>query len=179
MELPESWALQEVTILHLGGGLSSGRRTQRYCSADPWRRNPAPAPSLCYCPLTSLDHSSSFDSASSPFPDKQLFESVLWNSGKVEEAAYKQKTGDTEKDCTPEGPPLFHYDHRCHRVFVWWLFGGRVQLSRGSWACWIGWSSFPRDEGGLLEHRSDFCPSCPKETVILAEPTLEKLLCQS
>ena len=48
----ESCAHPEVTILHLGGGLSSYRRTQRYCSVYSLRRNQYPAPRLHYCFFT-------------------------------------------------------------------------------------------------------------------------------
>ena len=48
-----TWAQPEVTILHMGGGLSSCRRTQRYCYVYPFRRNWDPAPSLHCCFLTS------------------------------------------------------------------------------------------------------------------------------
>ena len=51
--LQESCAQPEVTILHLGGGLSSYRRTQRYCYVYSLRRNQDPAPRLHYCFLTS------------------------------------------------------------------------------------------------------------------------------
>ena len=45
---------REVTILHLGGGLSSSRRAQRYChvSIYPLRRNQDPALSVHCCSLT-------------------------------------------------------------------------------------------------------------------------------
>ena len=49
--LQESCAQPEVTILHLGGSLSSCRRTQRYCYAYSLRRNQDPAPRP-YHPLT-------------------------------------------------------------------------------------------------------------------------------
>ena len=39
----ESCAQPEVTILHLDGGLSSCRRTQRYCDIYPLRRKQDPA----------------------------------------------------------------------------------------------------------------------------------------
>ena len=45
-------AQPEVTILHLGGGLSCYRRTQRHvldCSVYPFRRNQDPAHRLHYC----------------------------------------------------------------------------------------------------------------------------------
>ena len=52
--LQESGAQPEVTILHLGGGLSSYRRTQRYCYVYSLRRNQDPTPSLHYCPLAAF-----------------------------------------------------------------------------------------------------------------------------
>ena len=48
----KSCAQPEVTILHLGGGLSSYRRTQRYCYIYSLRRHQDPAPRLHYCFLT-------------------------------------------------------------------------------------------------------------------------------
>ena len=50
--LQESCAQPEVTILHLGGDLSSYRRTQRYCYVYSLRRNQDPAPWLHYYFLT-------------------------------------------------------------------------------------------------------------------------------
>ena len=47
--LQESCAQPEVTILHLGGGLSSCRRTQRYYYICSLRRSQDPAPRLHYC----------------------------------------------------------------------------------------------------------------------------------
>ena len=44
--LQESCPQPEVTILHLGGGLSSCKRTQRYCYAYSLRRNQHPASRL-------------------------------------------------------------------------------------------------------------------------------------
>ena len=48
----ESCAQAEVTILHLGWGLSSSRRTQRYCYVYSLRRNQDPARRLHYYFLT-------------------------------------------------------------------------------------------------------------------------------
>ena len=50
--LQESGAQPEVTLLHLGGGLNSCRRTQRYCYVYSLRRNQDPALRLHYCFLT-------------------------------------------------------------------------------------------------------------------------------
>ena len=52
--LQESCAQPEVTILHLGRGLSSCRRTQWFCYVYFFRRNQDPAPRLHYCFLTAL-----------------------------------------------------------------------------------------------------------------------------
>ena len=52
MVFQESCAQLEVTILHLGWGLSSCRRTQRYCHVYSFRRNQDFVPSLHYCFLT-------------------------------------------------------------------------------------------------------------------------------
>ena len=48
----EFCAQPEVTVLHLGGGLSSCRRTQRYCHVYSFKRNQDFVPSLHYCFLT-------------------------------------------------------------------------------------------------------------------------------
>ena len=50
--LQKSCAQPEVTILHPGRGLSSYRRTQRYCYVCSFRRNQDPVPWLHYCFLT-------------------------------------------------------------------------------------------------------------------------------
>ena len=50
--LQKSCAQPEVNILHLGGGFSSCRRTQRYPYVYYLRRNQDPAPRLYYCFLT-------------------------------------------------------------------------------------------------------------------------------
>ena len=58
--------------------------------------------------LLSLDYSS-LVYASPPFPDQQLFEPALWNSGKVMEAeAYslKTKSGGHRKSCVPRSPTV-------------------------------------------------------------------------
>ena len=45
----KSCAQPQVTILHLGGGLSSYRTAQRYCCVFPLGRNQDPARSWNYC----------------------------------------------------------------------------------------------------------------------------------
>ena len=52
--LQESCAQPEFTILHLHGGLSSCRKTQRYCYVYSLRRNQDPAPRLRCCFQTVL-----------------------------------------------------------------------------------------------------------------------------
>ena len=76
------------------------------------RRNQDPAPQLHYLFLDC----SSFVSAFPSFPDKQLFESVLWNSWKVKEAEWilfpTNKKWGTQKGFVPgrapQGPAPFH-----------------------------------------------------------------------
>ena len=82
MVLQESCAQAEVTILHLGGGLSSYRRTQRYWLYIFLEEEPEPSRIAA---LLFLD-CSSFVYSFPPFPDKQLFESAIWNLRKVKGA---------------------------------------------------------------------------------------------
>ena len=67
----------EATFLHLGGGLSSRRRAQRYCpSVASWGARILPHSCTTASWLLLL---SSF----SPLSIKKLFSSAFWNSGKV------------------------------------------------------------------------------------------------
>ena len=50
----KSCAQPEVTVVHPGGGLSSYRKTQRYCNVYPLRGNQDPAPWLSYSFLTAF-----------------------------------------------------------------------------------------------------------------------------
>ena len=79
--LQASCAQPEAAILHLDGGLKFLQKNSKILFCISLRRNQDPAPRLHYCltgpplflhPLPSLT--------------KQLFESALWNSGKVKEA---------------------------------------------------------------------------------------------
>lgn len=71
----------EVTVLHLGRDLCFCRRMQRYCYCI-LQEESGPCPEAI---LLFLD-CSSFVFVFLPFPDEQLFESALWNSGEVKEA---------------------------------------------------------------------------------------------
>ena len=72
--LQESCAQPEVIILHLGGGLSSCRATQRLCYISSLKRNRDPA-------LLLLDCSSSLQPLP-PLISNGWFESALWNSAR-------------------------------------------------------------------------------------------------
>ena len=63
-----------------------------------------PCQSLCYRLFVD---GCSFVSVFFPFPDKQLLESTIWNSGKfkrVKPFSYRQEIGDMERICTQDGP---------------------------------------------------------------------------
>ena len=62
------FAQPEVTILHLGGGPSSCRRTQKYCYLYPLGGNQEPSPRLHYCFLMA------------PFLSLPLLPSLIRNS---------------------------------------------------------------------------------------------------
>ena len=67
----------------------------------PLKRDQDPAPRLHYCFLTALHPVS----ASPPFPNGQLFEPALWNSGKVrEDEAYSLniRNGGHREACAPK-----------------------------------------------------------------------------
>ena len=78
--LQESYVLSEVTILHLGGGSGSVEELTDIAMHVSLSRNQAPLRRLCHHLIVSPVY------VSPPFPDSQLFESTLWNSGKVKEA---------------------------------------------------------------------------------------------
>ena len=78
--LQESCAQPEITILHLGGALVPAELKDIllfiFLEEEPGSS----------CPVATLLFLDcfSFVSAFSPFPDLQLFESALWNSGQAE-----------------------------------------------------------------------------------------------
>ena len=102
--LQESWAQAEVTTPHLGGGLSSCRRTQRYCSVYPLRGSQDPAPRRHYCLLTAPPLSL--------HPVPSLINNCLnlpfWTQGRsrsLDEAYFLQTRNRGQgKDCIQEGP---------------------------------------------------------------------------
>ena len=115
----ESWVQYEVTVLHLGGGLSSCRRTQRYLYIYILlEEEPGP------CPMTALLFldCSSFVSVSPPMPIN-----ICWNltfgtqgrSRRLNETYFLQtRIGGTEKICALEDPitscslkPLSYFIH--------------------------------------------------------------------
>ena len=99
----EFCAQPEVTIVHPGGGLSSYRKTQRYCNVYPLRRKGDPAPWLCYCFLTAFPwflHSFTLlisNRLNLPFETQG-------RSEKLKFFPYKQETGDTERLLYARGP---------------------------------------------------------------------------
>ena len=97
-------AQPEVTILHLGWGLSSCRRAQRYCYVYSMRRNQDPAPLLYYCFLTSsplfLHLLPSLISSC-----LNLLFGTQGRSRRLNEAYFLQtRNEDTERICTWESP---------------------------------------------------------------------------
>ena len=105
----ESCAQPKVAILHLCGGFSFYRRTRRHCSYMFLEEEPV------------LRHSCTIASwlllFLLPFlPDKHLFESALWNSGKTREAEWNllttNKRWETQKRFVsgraPQSHALFH-----------------------------------------------------------------------
>ena len=89
----ESCAQPEVTILHLGGGLSSCRRTQRYCYVYPSRSNQD------YCILIAPPLFLHFP----PFPVWICPLELREGQGSwMKLISYKQETGDLERICTWE-----------------------------------------------------------------------------
>ena len=109
---PCACAQPEVTILHLGGGLSSHRRTQRCvsdCHALLLRRNQDPAPLLHYCFLMPFlcfcipSHLMS-NCLNLPF-------GTQGRSRRLKPFSYKQETRDTEKSfCTWGGQVLLSFN---------------------------------------------------------------------
>ena len=116
----EPCAQPEVTILLLGGGLSSCRRTQRYYYVYSLRRNQDSAPRLYYCFLTApplfLRSLPSLISNSLNLPfgtqgkSKRLNESYFLQTRKGWEGR-----GRPRKDLCPEGP------HRVLLRFRVWI----------------------------------------------------------
>ena len=83
MVLQESCTQLEFAILYLVGGFSSAEELKDIVMYIPWRKE-EPGPFL-KAELLFLDFPS-LVSASPSFPDYQLFEPALWNSGKFKEA---------------------------------------------------------------------------------------------
>ena len=98
--LQESCTQPEVTVLHLGGGLSSCRRTQKLCYISSLMRNRDPA-------LLLLDCSSSLQSLPPWLAMVGLnlpFEMQQGQGGWKKLISYKWEIGNTERICSWEGP---------------------------------------------------------------------------
>ena len=111
----------EGTILHLGGGLSSCRRTQRYCSVYPLRRSQDPAPRLHYFFLTAPPL------LLRPLPplinnSLNLPPGTQGRSKRLNEVYSLHKNWGHGKGFlpgrAPQGPAVFLYDHSCHNFFI-------------------------------------------------------------
>ena len=135
--LQESGAQPEVTILHLGGVLVPAEELRDVLLCISLEGEPGPCPKAA---LLFLEYSSLI-CAFPPFPDEQLFESALWNSGKVKEAERSlfptNKKQGTQRGLVPSrappGPaPL---QKGC------WL-QGRLPAGRGSCLSWVITSDF-------------------------------------
>ena len=106
MVIQEFCALPEITILHLGGGLSSCRGAQRYCYGSwifaPEEPGPCPKAALLFLDCPSL---------ASPFPPALISNCLnlpfgtQGRSRRLNDAYLLQtRNGDRERICTREGP---------------------------------------------------------------------------
>ena len=103
---PHACVQPEVTILHLGGGISSHRRAQRCvsdCYVYPFTMNQDPAPSLHYCFLTAfplfLYSLTSLITSCLNLPF-----GTQGRSRRLKPFSYKQAMGDTKRPWYLGGP---------------------------------------------------------------------------
>ena len=93
---------EECRHLPFGGGFSSVKSSKiLLCVSLEAEPGPCPKAALLFLGF------SSFVSASPPFPDQQLLESALWNSGKVMEAgvcSLQTRNGRHRKVSVPRSP---------------------------------------------------------------------------
>ena len=155
---------QVLNIFHLLGILVLQKSSKiLLCVSLEVEPGPCPKPALL-CP-----DCSSLVSASPPFPDQQLFESALWNSGKVMEAGvYSLQTRNTghRKDSVPRSPtgsclvspPTKRVGCRIHAPFqnnhVFHMYEIYKQLHRNNRACEIIISKSNQQQRGTMNSQS-------------------------